>query len=200
MSMLNLHKYTNICHKNVDIKLSVHNTILEHPSSGTLKVERLESQIILKALRASKPKGLKWFKRRIHDCSIHVVTDSIFQIHSVWHDMISSFHLPTILVDFSKVDTEHISILCMITYKIFDSLNGLTISSFIQMYVYRPFVQSWFDSKIVFFIRIIFLMIDTKATERTKLWFMVFNITFNNIHVYHGGQFYWWRKPEYPKL
>jgi hypothetical protein len=57
--MLNPHKYTNICNKNVDIKLSVHNTILEQPSSGTLKVERLESQIILKALRASKPKGLK---------------------------------------------------------------------------------------------------------------------------------------------
>ena len=24
---------------------------------------------------------------------------------------------------------------------------------------------------------------------------MVFNTTFNNI--YHGSQFYWWRKPEY---
>ena len=54
MSMLNPHKYMNICNKNVDIKLSVHNTILEQPSSGTLKVKRLESQIILKALRASK--------------------------------------------------------------------------------------------------------------------------------------------------
>jgi len=52
--MLNPHKYTNICHKNVDIKLNMHNTILEQPSSGTLKVERLENQIILKALRASK--------------------------------------------------------------------------------------------------------------------------------------------------
>jgi len=25
---------------------------------------------------------------------------------------------------------------------------------------------------------------------------MVFNATFNNILVYYGGQFYWWRKPE----
>jgi hypothetical protein len=28
-------------------------------------------------------------------------------------------------------------------------------------------------------------------------WFMVFNATFNNISVIWGGQFYWWRKPEY---
>jgi hypothetical protein len=29
--------------------------------------------------------------------------------------------------------------------------------------------------------------------------FMVFNATFNNISVYRGSQFYWWRKPEYPE-
>ena len=30
--------------------------------------------------------------------------------------------------------------------------------------------------------------------------FMVFNATFNNISAIHrGGQFDWWKKPEYPK-
>ena len=28
---------------------------------------------------------------------------------------------------------------------------------------------------------------------------MVFNATFNNFQLYRGSQFYWWRKPEYPK-
>ena len=32
--------------KNIDIKLSTHDTFLEKPSSDTLKIERLESQII----------------------------------------------------------------------------------------------------------------------------------------------------------
>jgi hypothetical protein len=32
------------------------------------------------------------------------------------------------------------------------------------------------------------------------LWcFMVFNAIFNAFQLYRGGQFYWWRKPEYPK-
>jgi len=26
---------------------------------------------------------------------------------------------------------------------------------------------------------------------------MVFNATFNNNQLYHGGQFYWWKKTEY---
>jgi len=31
-------------------------------------------------------------------------------------------------------------------------------------------------------------------------WFMVFSVTFSNISaIYHGSQFYWWRKPEYPE-
>jgi hypothetical protein len=28
---------------------------------------------------------------------------------------------------------------------------------------------------------------------------MVFNAIFNNISVFHGSQFYWWWKPEYPE-
>jgi hypothetical protein len=45
--------------KNIDIKFSVHAMFLESPSSGTLKVERLKNQIILKSLRAIKPKVIK---------------------------------------------------------------------------------------------------------------------------------------------
>ena len=29
------------------------------------------------------------------------------------------------------------------------------------------------------------------------VWFMVFNVTFNNISVCRDSQFYWWRKPKY---
>ena len=36
-------KHRNIYNKNVDIKFSAHDVLLEQPSSGTLKVERLES-------------------------------------------------------------------------------------------------------------------------------------------------------------
>jgi len=38
--------------KSVDIKFSVHDAFLELPSSGTVKVERLENKIILKFLEA----------------------------------------------------------------------------------------------------------------------------------------------------
>ena len=44
--------------KNVDIKFSAHDALLEQPSSGTLKAKILESQIIFKSLGARKPKGL----------------------------------------------------------------------------------------------------------------------------------------------
>jgi len=29
---------------------------------------------------------------------------------------------------------------------------------------------------------------------------MMFNATFNNIQLYGGGQFYWWRKQEFPEV
>jgi hypothetical protein len=32
----------------------------------------------------------------------------------------------------------------------------------------------------------------------SRVGFLVFNATFNNISTYRGGQFFWWRKPEYP--
>jgi len=41
---------------NVDIKFSAHSTFLELPSSGMLKIERLESQIILGAIKPKCPK------------------------------------------------------------------------------------------------------------------------------------------------
>jgi hypothetical protein len=36
-------------------------------------------------------------------------------------------------------------------------------------------------------------------TSDQWLLIMVFNATFNNISAISSGQFYWWRKPEYPE-
>jgi hypothetical protein len=44
--------------KNVDIKFSVHDTLLEYLSSGTLKIVWLEVEIILKCLVAIKHNDL----------------------------------------------------------------------------------------------------------------------------------------------
>jgi len=45
--------------KNVDIKFNAHDTFLKLPSSGTLKVEKLENQIcFFKSFGAIKTKGL----------------------------------------------------------------------------------------------------------------------------------------------
>ena len=39
----------------------------------------------------------------------------------------------------------------------------------------------------------------TKDCKISWFGFNVFNTTFNNISVICGGQFYWWRKLEYPE-
>ena len=43
----------------------------------------------------------------------------------------------------------------------------------------------------------LFIDMDT-VHDLGLVWFMVLNDTFNSISVmYHGSQFYWWKKPEY---
>ena len=49
-----LYKVVAVLNKNVDIKFGAHDAFLEYPSSGTLKIERLECQIFLGAI---KPTG-----------------------------------------------------------------------------------------------------------------------------------------------
>ena len=46
-------------YENVDIKFSAHNAFLEKPSSGKLKTERLESQVIFKVFGSNKTKEPK---------------------------------------------------------------------------------------------------------------------------------------------
>ena len=40
---------------------------------------------------------------------------------------------------------------------------------------------------------------STLNTYIARFRIMVFNATFNNILLFCGGPFYWWRKPEYPQ-
>jgi hypothetical protein len=50
--------------ENVDIKISVDDACLEKPSSGTLRIERLESQISLSCFGAIKAKGQSFDSER----------------------------------------------------------------------------------------------------------------------------------------
>ena len=52
--------------KNVDILFRTHDAFLEYPSSGTLRVKRLESQIILEVLVAGIPEGLNIIPKISH--------------------------------------------------------------------------------------------------------------------------------------
>jgi len=50
------------------------------------------------------------------------------------------------------------------------------------------------------YINLAYTIINLSTTVWFGLWCLMFNVTFNNISVisvYPGGQFYWWRKPEY---
>jgi hypothetical protein len=53
--------------KNVNIKISSHDAFLDKPSSGALKVEKLENQIILNVLGESKPKSLNRIAKISYD-------------------------------------------------------------------------------------------------------------------------------------
>jgi hypothetical protein len=41
----------------------------------------------------------------------------------------------------------------------------------------------------------IFVLSGLLYSEKSLVWLMVFSATFNNIQLYRGSQFYWWRKP-----
>jgi hypothetical protein len=42
-------------------------------------------------------------------------------------------------------------------------------------------------------------MIAKPVPQLVMVWFIVFNVTFNNISATSWCQFYWWRKPENPE-
>jgi hypothetical protein len=41
-----------------------------------------------------------------------------------------------------------------------------------------------------------YFLIFSSISDGFDGWFMVFNATFKIFQLYHGGQFYWWRKQE----
>ena len=80
----------NYVNKNVDITFGAHDTCLELPSSGTPKVKRLESQIILKVLVASKPKGLNRIAKKMsfHSAKHIMVYFMYTSVHSAMSSML----------------------------------------------------------------------------------------------------------------
>jgi hypothetical protein len=62
LTYMNTHSHARTCILRYEvktyIKVSAHETFLEWPSSDTLKIDRLESQIIWNSLRARKLKDL----------------------------------------------------------------------------------------------------------------------------------------------